>query len=78
MGEEWDSKKGFPHNPDCPGTHYIDRAGLYLRDLPALPPEILDISISLFVLKLMILLFSLEESTVQLFFDAPELLVPPL
>jgi hypothetical protein len=34
-----------PYNPGCPGTHFVDQAGLELRNLPASASRVLELKL---------------------------------
>jgi hypothetical protein len=37
------SRQGFSCSPGCPGTHFVDQAGLELRNLPASASQVLGL-----------------------------------
>ena len=36
-------RQGFSFSPGCPGTHFVDQAGLELRNLPASASQVLGL-----------------------------------
>jgi hypothetical protein len=38
-------KTGFLCSPGCPGTHFVDQAGLELRNLPASASQVLGLKV---------------------------------